>query len=179
MTASLVTTQRPVPFVNHLPRWLRFDRSRTIPSHMPVPRILLIDSDFVFTQAFEREASKFQIPVATSDSNLNLMELSKWPYDIVILDLESNGGEFAAEVAHDISNESGGIPILMIGTGPPSLAQQYTWSDSISAFSDKHQGAAAVLSDALQALATMKRNTRQNSVHGQEYLQEVPHDVAI
>jgi len=175
MPAFPSTFQRPVSFVNHLPRRLRFESGRTVPAVEPVPRILLIDSDPVFSYVFERESHKYQIPLATLESNLQLRDLAKWPYDLVILDWESNGGEFAAEVAYDIGVESGGTPVLMIGLAPPNGVQQKTWTDNVYGFSDKHHGADAVLSDALLAFATMTRRPPTRLGRGRSYLREVPH----
>jgi len=178
MTAYASTFQRPVSFVNHLPRRLRFENGRTMPAVAPVRHILLIDSDPVFVYAFEREAHKYQIPLATLESNLQLRDMAKWPYDLVILDWESNGGEFAAEVASDIGVESGGTAVLLIGLHFPNSVQQRPWTDNVYGFSDKHQGADAVLSDALLAFARMKRRLPRRSGRGRSHLWEVPQGVA-
>jgi len=157
MSALASTFHSPVSFVNHLHRRLRFETVRAAPDAVPVPRILLIDSDPVFVHAFERLARNYQIPLAMLESNLQLRELEKWPHDLVLLDWESNGGEFSAEVAFDIGFESGGTPVLMIGLDPPGREQQKKWNDCVFGFSDKHHGAEAVLSDALLAFSTMRR----------------------
>jgi len=129
-------------------------------------RILLIDSDAHFTEAFVRMAADMHVTVSVIDSNLTTSQLPLWTFDLIVLDRETNGGEFAGEVASDMVGDSMQIPVLIAGREAPDLSEQQSWTDNVLGFSDKKLGVESVLGDALSAYSTVKAGLENRKAGG-------------
>lgn len=120
-----------------------------VPAASPVPKVLLIDGDQVFARVFRDDAVASGVPVRTVSSHLSLSPAATGPFDLILLDWETAGEEFTAEVARDMGLREKPQPVMIIGDHRLKRLPKKYWPKNVLGYSDKRLGSEAVLADAL------------------------------
>ena len=117
MTHAIFRFEDIIPLIKPARKTRRFadyHPKQIAPFVSPIPRVLLIDSDPVFTYAFESVATRFCVPLYITDSHLSLKENDFERFDLLLIDAESIGADHLGEVIDDILKSHPALRIMAL-----------------------------------------------------------------